>query len=318
MNSWDRAADTFQTHDAPAYARLARAFADEPEAGVPESPLVVLAALRLAAFEGRATDPFVGDVEATRADALRLADEISEAVATGLVQYTDPLRLGDIVPGLCLTSQWYPGRPLRIVDLGTSAGMLLLASDISIRFSNASWTPQGSLEAVDYPMAVPRDLLATPVPIESAVGIDLRPLDVRDPRTPRLLHSYQWPGPAQREERLDLGIRVASQRPPHLIAGDVLEVAPDVIRECLSREAVTVVIDSAFSHYLPVHAQVQLGRILDMLRGLGPLVMLGRGPQTTATRARSTIRAIDMTGQRRMVYAETDLLSESPAWIACP
>jgi hypothetical protein len=67
-----------------------------------------------------------------------------------------------------------------------------------------------------------------------------------------------------------------------------------------------------------VHAQVQLGRILDMLRGLGPLVMVGRGPQTTATRARSTIRAIDMTGQRRMVYAETDLLSESPAWIACP
>ena len=315
LSSWAKAAEAFRAHDAAAYATLAQAFADDPESGMPESPPIVLATLRRAALQGRATDPFMGDTEAIRADARRLAEEIDEAVAIGLVQYTDPLRIGDIVPGLRLAARWYPRYPMHIVDLGASAGMLLLAASTSIQFSNASWAPQDSLGVIDYPMAVPPDLMATPVRIESAVGIDLHPLDVRDPATPEILHSYQWPGPLARTERLDLGIRIAAQRPPHVIKGDVLAITPDVLRERLARDQVTVVIDSAFSHYLPLPAQIQLGRHLDRLRGAGPLVLISRGATGSNGAFRSALRAVDLTGRRRSAYAETDLLSEHPRWL---
>lgn len=313
--SWARAAQLFETHDAPAYAALASAFAQEPVPGLPESPLVVLAALRRAALQGRATDPHAGNIAAARHDVHRLADEIAVAADTGLVQYTDPLRIGDILPGLWLTASWYPGYPLRIVELGSAAGMLLLADAIAIRFANGAWSPEQPLGAINYPMEVPPDLMSTSLAIESAVGIDLRPLDMRDPDDVELLRSYTWPGPEARQQRLELGIRVAQARPPRLIQGDVRDVAPDILREHIERSAVTVVIDSAVSHYLPVHTRVQLGRTLDALCGIGPLVMIARGPSVAGDPGRSSVRAIDLTGRRRRNYAETNFLSECPEWL---
>lgn len=315
MTSWAEAARLFASHNAPAYAALSSAFAAEPEPGLPELPLVVLAALRRAALQGRATDPFVADVAATRSDARRLTDEIDAAAETGLVQYTDPLRIGDILPGLWLAAGWYPGCPLRIVELGSAAGMLLLADAIAIRFANDAWAPEQPLGSIDYPMEVPPDLTSTSMTIESAVGIDLRPLDMRDPSDVELLRSFAWPGPEARQQRLELGIRVAQARPPRLIQGDVRDVAPDILREHIERSVVTVVIDSSVSHYLPVHTRVQLGRALDALCGIGPLVMIARGPSVAGDPGRSSVRAIDLTGRRRRNYAETNLLSESPEWL---
>ena len=112
-----------------------------------------------------------------------------------------------------------------------------------------------------------------------------------------------------------MGIHVAQQRPPALVRGDVLDVAPDLIRERLDRDAVTVVIDSAFSHYLPMRAAVQLGRSLDSLAGMGPLVMIARGPGESDSPGRSCVRVIDMTGRRRKIYAEMNVISESPLWL---
>lgn len=316
MNSWELCADVFDTHDTPAYAAIARAFAAQPEPGLPEKPVIVLAALRKAALEGRATDLSTGDVQAARSDARRLSTEISTAVEEGLVQYTDPTRLGDILPGLLLAGRWYNGRPLRVVDLGTSAGMLLLAMSVSFTFPAGVWAPADALTVIDHPLDVPAALLETPVSIESAIGIDVRPLDVRNPEAVTLLRSYEWPGPLERAERLTKGIRVAHQRPPNLLAGDVQDIAADVIRDRLDPEAVTVVIDSAFSHYLPMSAQVQLGRSLDRLAGLAPLVLITRGTNDARDRGRATVRAVDLTGKRRLVYAESDYIGESPRWIA--
>ncbi|MFM7598880.1 MAG: DUF2332 family protein [Actinomycetota bacterium] len=315
MNSWESTAKTFETHDSPAYAAIARSLAEEPEPGLTARPLVALAAVRRAALEGRATDPHSGDADAMRADSRRLYAEIAERASTGLVQYTDPCRLGDTIPGMLIAARWYPGLPLRIVDLGTSAGMLLLASSMALRFPTGSWDPDGSLAAIDSAMPVPGQLLETSVTIESAVGIDINPLDVRDPEAVLTLRSFEWPGPAARGERLATGVRVAQQRPPTLIAGDVPAVATDVLRHRLDRESVTVVIDSAFSHYLPMPAQIQLGRTLDRLSGMGNLVLITRG---AAEEGRSTVRAVDLSHKRRLVYAETDFISEAPRWLDVP
>jgi hypothetical protein len=316
VDSWFAAAQVFSTHDALAYAGIADSLAEAPVPNVPERPLVVLAALRRAALQGRATDPHAGDVEAPRDDLHRLIDEITDAAEVDLVQYTDPVRLGDILPGLWCAALWYPDRPLRLVELGASAGMLLLAESITVRFTTGAWAPPGTLGAIDYPMEIPPEFLSTPLAIESSIGIDLRPLDMRDPEHVELLHSYAWPGPSARKARLDLGIRVAHERPPLLVEGDVMQLAPDIIRGSLDRAAVTVVFDSAFSHYLSTSSRVKLGRMLDALCGAGPLVMISRGASVSGDSGRSAVRAIDLTGRRRKVYAEMNIISESPEWLA--
>lgn len=316
MASWALSAAVFDQHNTPSYAAITRDMAERPEPGLPEHPVIVLAALRKAALEGRATDPGSADLETVRADARRLSEEIAAAVDVGLIQYTHPTRLGDILPGLLLASRWYDGRPLRVVDLGTSAGMLLLAMSASFRFPTGVWSPPGALADFDHPLTVPAGLLDTPLTIDSAVGIDLRPLDLRDPEAVTLLRSYEWPGPAERADQLTRGIRMVQQRPPHLIAGDVQEIAHDVIRERQDPEAVTVVIDSAFSHYMPMAAQVRLGNSMDRLAGHGPLVLITRGANATREVGRATVRAIDLHRKRRLVYAETDYIGESPAWLA--
>lgn len=315
VTSWAAAASLFATHNSPAYADLANAFAHDPEPHLPERPLVVLGALRRAALQGRATDPHTGDVEAARRDVRRLIEEITEAAEASLVQYTDPVRMGDVLPGMWLAARWYPGRPVRIVEFGASAGMLLLSESMTIQFANGVWNPPGALGVIDYPMPVPPELMTTPLDIESAVGIDVRPLDMRDPNHVELLRSFSWPGSAVRAERLELGVQIAQERPPPLIEGDVVEIAPEILRERLDREAVTVVIDSAFSHYLPVTSRVSLGRTLDALCFRGPLVLISRGPADSRDPGRSSIRAIDLTGRRRKVYAEMNIISESPVWI---
>lgn len=314
MDSWATCARTFEVNGSLAYAAIAWSLAADPEPGIPESPLIVLAALRRAALQGRATDPFTGDIDAARSDLRAVLPEIIADVEVGLVQYTDPLRLGEVLPGMWLAAQWYPGRPLRIVDLGTCAGMLLLAAWVAVRFDTAAWSPPAPLAEVAYPMRVPADLASTPLVFESAVGIDLRPLDARSPEAMTTLRSFVWPGRG-RDQRLERGIRTAQQQPPRLVQGDVLDLAPDVIRDRLDKDAVTVVIDSAFSHYLPRSAQRELGRSLDRLCGAAPLVLITQGNAESGDPHRSTRRAIDLTGRRRQVYAETGNLGQSPAWL---
>lgn len=315
MESWAQAADVFAAHRTPTYAAIAQDIATAPEGSLPERPLAVLSALRRAALEGRATDPFTGDVAAIRADARRLSDEVAAAVDIGLVQYTDPCRIGDILPGILIAARWYPGRPIRLIDLGTSAGMILLMTSMGVRYPTGTWSPDDPVDTVASALSAPAELLTTPLLFDSAVGIDLRPLDLREPESETLVRSYMWPDATAREERLTQGIRAARERPPTLIQGDIPLVLADVAREHIDRDCLTIIIDSAFSHYLPVKDQNTVGRILDRLCGLGPLALVTGGTSVSGRPMTAALRVVDLTGRRRLVYAESDLISEEVHWL---
>ena len=66
------------------------------------------------------------------------------------------------------------------------------------------------------------------VPIPSSVpvvvhrvGVDLNPLDVRDPATVAWLSALIWPGSPERDERLRGTIEIARQDPPKVLVGDL-------------------------------------------------------------------------------------------------
>jgi len=65
--------------------------------------------------------------------------------------------------------------------------------------------------------------------VASRVGIDLNPVDVRDPDTVLWFRALIWPEHHERLELLMRAIQLARQDPPELIAGDALELLPQVI-----------------------------------------------------------------------------------------
>lgn len=120
--------DIFRDHRAHPHAKLVRSARRllRPElAGV----LVTLHAVRAAAFEGRAADPWVASEEQFQADLKHLNVKSEAEQSVGLVQFTEPLRMADVLPGLLIAARRYPCLPLRLVELGACAGLLLAPVD---------------------------------------------------------------------------------------------------------------------------------------------------------------------------------------------
>jgi hypothetical protein len=315
LGSWAALVGIFAANRADAYAALATEFAADPPLPGPHAPLVVLHAVRRAALQGRATDPWSGDPAAVRRDIIRLRPEIEVALRRGLVQYTDPQRMTDLLPGLLLASSRYPGRPLRLVELGACAGVLLVPDRYRIRYPGASWTPTGAVLDLESELAVPRGLLGLRLDIEDALGVDLDPVD---PATGYdYLRAFTWPGDHAREPRLRAALAAVAADPVPILAGDVNDLLPEVLDEKVGRDVVTVVIESAVSSYLGGPSILRLGRLLDQAAARGPLVLLSRTAAPANARGlRSGATVSDLSGRWRSAYAATDALSERAAWTA--
>lgn len=310
-NSWRSAYPLFVAHGAAAYARIASACMQEPAYAECPSPLSALHAIRLASFEGRATDPFTGDAQQFLADSARLSDEVQAAVAAGRVQFTDPLRAADLLPGLLLASRHSGGRPLRLIELGASAGLLLAPDRFTFDYPTGRWAGARSAAALQAPLDVPEDLLGQPLEIAEAVGIDLAPVDPRDPGSYDYLRSFTWPGDPAREDRLKAALRAVADDPVPLIAGNVLDVLPELLGS--GGEQPTVVIESSLSTYLSSAQALRLGRLLDAASRRMPLLLLSRGAGTQPDW--HTLTLLDLSNRRRTAYASSDVFSERSRWL---
>lgn len=318
---WVRWGEIFSAHRSPSYARLAAA---EPLSVLPSDLLLVLHAVRRAAFEGRATDPWSGDVAELIADVDRLRPEVESVIERGLVQFTEPLRVTDLLPGLLMAARRYPGRPIRLIELGACAGLLLIPEAYRIHYPGITWPGDpvaGPVAELTSDLDLPPRLLDTPVDIVERVGIDLAPVDPAAPESLDYLRSFAWSDDVRREQRLAAALTAIAARPPRLMAGDIVEVLPDVLTR--EPDVVTVVIESATAHYLPPRSQRRLGLMLDAAATRGPVVTVTRSAVATSPvdlgwRAWSAVSVVDLTARWRRTFAVTDMLSERQAWVGEP
>lgn len=310
MNTWASLEGVFTANRADAYAALARAFSAEPP--LPD-PLVVLHAVRWAALQGRAGDPWSGSPDDVRDDIARLRPEIEAALSRGLVQFTDPQRMTDLLPGLLLAASRYPGLPLRLVELGSCAGLLLVPECYRIRYPRAHWSPGSAVVDLASELDVPPGLLDQRLEIVDRIGIDLAPVD---PSTGYdYLRAFTWPGDIAREPRLRAALAAAALDPAPVLAGDVVELLPALLTERVARDVVTVVIESAVSRYLGGGSIRRLGRMLDDAAGRGPVVLVSRTtPAANSRGLTSGVTVSDLYGRWRSAYAATDALSEQVEW----
>lgn len=319
LGSWHTIADIFGDHRSPAYKKLARACTVERHIVEAGSPLLVLHAVRLAALQGRGMDPWSGDAEAFRDDLYALREEITVAVQRGLVQFTEPLRMTDLLPGLLMAAARYPGRPMRLIDIGACAGFHLVPECYRIRYPGGEWSPASATVPLECSLDVPPRLLEQEIIIIDRIGIDLAPVDPAAPGTAAYLRSFAWAGDPAREQRLLDTLAAIAPFDPEVLAGNAAKLLPALLERYVSHDTVTVVIDSAVSHYLPGKDALRMSRTLDQMAGCGALVMIARGGNVpNGVGLPTSVRFVDLSRPWRIIYAASDMLSERMQWVGSP
>jgi hypothetical protein len=199
-----------------------------------------------------------------RAFCLEHAAQIHDLMATRRVQTNEVARCAFLLPAFCLLALREPGRPLATVEVGASAGLLLLWDQYDYDYGDGRHygSPESPLQlrcALRGSLRPP--LLAALPAVAARVGIDLHPVDVRDPDEALWLRALVWGDQPERAERLRQAIAVAHRRPPRLVAGDALDALPEVLAG-LPPEATTVVFHSHTMNQFIPEARRQFEKLL--------------------------------------------------------
>ena len=158
--------------------------------------------------------------------------EIRALIAARSVQTNEVGRSALLLPAFVLVSRQAQGRPLHLLEIGASAGLNLLWDRYGYDYGDGQRC--GDLSSpvqitcslrADLPLPVPTTLPEVGI----RFGVDLNPIDVRDPEATLWLRALVWPGDKKRDELLQHAIEVAQQDPPTLLAGDGVELLPEML-----------------------------------------------------------------------------------------
>ena len=172
----------------------------------------------------------------------------------GAPQTNEVARSGVLMPGLLFIAD-KTGLPLALFELGASAGLNLRLDDYGYvlggqRFGRA-----------DAPLTLaPRwdgaPPPAAPLKVVARCGVDLNPLDLRDPATREKLMAFVWPEQIERVHRLEAAIAAFVADPVALDKADAADWVESVIA---TRDGVaTVVFHSIAYQYFPAATQARI------------------------------------------------------------
>ena len=257
----------------PLYAGLLERAAEDFEAGGPvadvlggheDDPADSMLALRLMGAVNRlvlrGAEPALGELYAAaerkpeaewvefRAVLERNAAELRELVELP-VQTNEVGRCAALLPGFLAVAA-ATGLPLRLLEVGASAGLNLRWDSYRYRAGDFAWGPADSPVTLDFELTgeVHPDPRA-PVEIAARRGCDAAPVDPAAAEGRETLLAYVWPDQGPRLERLRAALDLAASTP---VAVD-RESAPAWVEQQLAEPAAgraTVVFHSIVLQYL--------------------------------------------------------------------
>jgi hypothetical protein len=185
--------------------------------------------------------------------------EITELLLHRRTQTNEPGRCAAMLPILASLPQ-----PLALLEVGASAGLCLIPDRYGYRYGDHALA--GGPPVIDC-----RLVGATRPPLPARLpevawrrGIDLSPLDVRDPDDVRWLEALVWPGQTARERYLRESLVLAREDPPPVVQGDLTEILEDVAADAPA-DATLVVFHTAVLGYLPEEQRIDFGRRVEAL-----------------------------------------------------
>ncbi|WP_427129276.1 DUF2332 domain-containing protein [Pseudarthrobacter sp. S9] len=266
----------FGTVDAPGssacYAEWSTSIAEDPELirRIDEwphnkrQPLLMLAAARFLGAQVSPYPEFRSFLDAHWAD-------VSRVVLSRATQTNEAGRCATLLPSLAQIAA-AEGRPLALIEVGASAGLALFPDRYGYEFDGAgtdggagdgvgvptrlvpTGAPSGSFPVLRCAISGPVPLPAELPPVVWRAGIDLNPLDVRNPDDVAWLEALIWPEQDFRRERLRQAIAIAQAQPPLLVAGDLNEQLVSLAGQAPA-DAALVVFHSAVMAYLDAESR---------------------------------------------------------------
>ncbi|MCW6011145.1 DUF2332 domain-containing protein [Micromonospora sp. CPCC 205371] len=228
-------------------------------------------------------------------------DALTALCATRTTQTNEARRAALLRPGFGRAAALAGGRPLSLVELGTSAGLLLMSDRYACRYEHGSRTttygPAGGL-ALTCEVRGDRwpEPAAGPLPVAGRVGIDLAPIDATDAAATDWLRACVWPEQTDRLARLDAALAEVARARPAMLAGDMVETLPlalstvdgDTVPCVFSSNAVTYLPDGDRRRLVAALAEVGARRDLTVLFNeaapFGAEMFIGRRPAEAGPR----------------------------------
>ncbi|HET7089463.1 MAG TPA: DUF2332 domain-containing protein [Anaerolineae bacterium] len=199
-----------------------------------------------------------------RAFCIEHRDEILNLIRTRLVQTNEVHRCAYLALAFGIVAERAGHRPLALIDVGTSAGLNLLWDRFGYDYGRRRLGDPGAPVQLTCEL---RGVRRPPIPerlpaVASRAGIDLSPVDVRDPDAVLWFRALIWPEHRERVELLMRAIQLARQDPPELIAGDALELLPQVIA-AVPRGTPVCVFHTHTANQFPREAREQLIALIE-------------------------------------------------------
>lgn len=187
-----------------------------------------------------------------------IAADVAEngAIYDGLLQR--PVQTNEVARALpvlaaMLTISHATRMPLRIFEIGSSAGLLLNFD--RYRYTGATWSwgdPDAKLKIENATLEGAPQHLDADVEIAERRGCDLHPLNAADPFDANTLLGFVWPDQQARFDCLRAALEIAREHPPRIERADALEWIARTAQPVAG--AVTVVLHTVMTEHLtPAH-----------------------------------------------------------------
>lgn len=209
-------------------------------------------------------------------------------------QTNEPGRSAVLIGGLLEIAR-HTGLPLDLYEIGSSAGLNLIADRYAYRLGGAKWGPTDARLHLTPEWSGPSPPVDADLTVRERRGCDLNPIDVRDCVQRERLMAYVWADQGVRRERLDAAIGTALAGPPPLERAEAGEWAERMLSAAPRADVARVLFHSIVWNYLPASTQGRLSRQVaragDSCRADAPFAWLRfeLDPQGDAAQLRMTM-----------------------------
>ncbi|RAK57014.1 DUF2332 domain-containing protein [Phenylobacterium deserti] len=309
-----------QLPHAPLSHEFVRAWKGDPAAGA--IALRVNGALHALARRGKPkylADLYSGaheDFDGAVADALSQEDQFIAEWIRHPTQ-TNEVARGAAIMAALLSVAAQRRMPFEILELGSSCGLNLNLDRYAYELGTMSVGDASSSVHIAPKWTGPNPPDAF-VSIVAARGVDLSPLNARNPAHRERLLSFTWADQPDRSRRLEAALRQAVTQPPRVDQGDAGQWLAERLAEAQPKGVCRAVVHSMFLQYLSEDARRSVAATL---AGAGAEASLDRplieiGLEWTTDRREVQLRLTTWPTGQTSVLARTDPYGEWVEWLA--